>query len=249
MILDRCKGTTILKTMTSQEIITELAALGSETISRILQNHGAKQPCFGVKVEDLKKVLKKIKNNHDIAIELFNSGIYDAMYLAGLAMDGKTMAREELDAWARTAYGSGISEYTVPWVASEHPEGYSLALEWIQSPEEAVAVSGWAALSSIVSVKPDLELDIPGLHGLLNYVEKHIHQAPNRVRYTMNGFVICCGSYVSALTVEAKRVAGMIGTVKVEMGGTACKVPSSADYIQKMEVKGLIGKKRKTAKC
>ena len=50
---------------------------------------------------------------------------------------------------------------------------------------------------------------------------------------------------VQALTETAQK----IGPVTVDMGGTACKVPSAAEYIGKVEKRGAIGKKRKSAKC
>jgi hypothetical protein len=65
----------------------------------------------------------------------------------------------------------------------------------------------------------------------------------------MNGFVIAVGSYVKALTTLALQTAAKIGSVSVEMGGTACKVPDAAAYIKKVQQRGAIGKKRKTAKC
>jgi hypothetical protein len=40
-----------------------------------------------------------------------------------------------------------------------------------------------------------------------------------------------------------------IGTVSVDMGGTACKVPLATEEIQKAEKKGRTGKKRKTIRC
>jgi hypothetical protein len=57
------------------------------------------------------------------------------------------------------------------------------------------------------------------------------------------------GGTVKELTKEAIETAKKIGVVTVNMDGTACKVPSAADYIKKMEVKGYIGKKKKTVKC
>jgi hypothetical protein len=33
------------------------------------------------------------------------------------------------------------------------------------------------------------------------------------------------------------------------MGGTACKVPYAPEYIEKVEKKGTVGKKRKIARC
>ena len=80
-------------------------------------------------------------------------------------------------------------------------------------------------------------------------MQKTIHRQPNRVRSVMNGFVIAVGSYVQALTDVALQVGAKIGPVVVDMGGTACKVPYAPDYIQKVEKRGAIGKKRKTTKC
>lgn len=65
----------------------------------------------------------------------------------------------------------------------------------------------------------------------------------------MNSFVIAVGSYVSSLTQEAIAVGTAIGSVTVDMGDTACKVPFIPDYIRKVEARGTIGKKRKTVRC
>jgi hypothetical protein len=31
-------------------------------------NHGAKEPCFGVKIEDMKKIQKRVKMNYALAL-------------------------------------------------------------------------------------------------------------------------------------------------------------------------------------
>jgi hypothetical protein len=45
------------------------------------------------------------------------------------------------------------------------------------------------------------------------------------------------------------ETAKRIGKVEVMMGGTACKVPLAAVHIKKAIESGMIGKKRKTARC
>jgi hypothetical protein len=100
-----------------------------------------------------------------------------------------------------------------------------------------------------VALRPDAELDLPALKGLLLRVEKKIHQAPNETRHAMNGFVIAAGSYVQPLTQFAKQVGERVGKVEVDMGETSCKVPFAPEYIAKVEKRGAIGKKRKTVKC
>jgi len=235
--------------MTTEQIMKELEKKGSESIRKIFLNHGAKGPMFGVKVGDLKVIQKKVKKDHQLAMELFGTGIYDAMYLAGLIADESKMSKKDIQQWAERSPSHGISEYTVAWVAAESDYGWELGMKWIDSPKETIASSGWNTLSGVIAMKPDNELDIALIKKLLQRIVKEIHSAPNRVRYTMNGFVIGVGAYIKELTKEAIEVSKKIGDVYVDMGGTACKVPSAPDYIKKMEAKGSIGKKKKTVKC
>ncbi len=234
--------------MNAKEIITELKSLGSESIKKVLMNHGAQEPFYGVKVEQLKKIQKRIKKDYQLALDLYQSGISDAMYLAGLIADDARMTRKDLERWVNGAYWYMLSEYTVPWVAAGSPHGHEAALEWIESKKPNVASCGWATLSSLAATKDDAELDLAEIKKLLQRIEKTIHVQPDRVRYTMNGFVIAVGSHVTSLSALAVKTGEKIGTVSVEMGDTACKVPFAPDYIKKVLARGPI-KKRKTAKC
>ncbi len=235
--------------MTAAEIVNQLKPLGSEAYKKVLKNHGIPEPLFGVKVEELKKIQKRIKKDYQLALDLYDTGIYDAMYLAGLIADDARMTRKDLNRWLQKATCPTLLEYTVPWVAAESEHGHELALEWIESAKESVASAGWATLVSLVAIKDDADLNMAELKKLLQRVEKTIHEQPNRVCYVMNGFVIAVGSYVSELTTTAIQTATRIGPVTVEMDGTACKVPFAPEAIEKVHKRGAIGKKRKTAKC
>jgi 3-methyladenine DNA glycosylase AlkD len=235
--------------MTAEEIVAQLKPLGTDPYKNVLRKHGVQEPFFGVKIEDLKKIQKRIKKDYRLALDLYDTGIYDAMYLAGLIADDPKMTKKDLRHWVEKASCAMLSEYTVAWVAAESTHGWELALEWIDSSKERVAACGWATLSGLVAIKDDSELDLAALKRLLQRVEQTIHQQPNRVRYVMNSFVIAVGSYVPVLTDVALQTAAQLGPVTVDMGDTACKVPSAAEYIQKVQKRGAIGKKRKTTKC
>ncbi|QEC74927.1 DNA alkylation repair protein [Mucilaginibacter ginsenosidivorax] len=235
--------------MNVAEIMTELQANGSQSIKNILIKHGVKEPFFGVKVEYLKTIQKKVKKDYQLAKDLYATGNADAMYLAGLIADDAKMTKADLQTWVNEAVSNNISEYTVPWVATEGHYGFELALEWINDNREYVAAAGWSTLSNIVSFKPDSELDLPILSSLLNRIEQTIHSSPNRVRSTMNGFIIALGTYVDALMDEAIATGNKIGTVFVDQNGTACKVPVAADYIEKSRARRKPGMKKKTVKC
>ena len=237
--------------MTADQILKELKALGTDPIRNVLMKHGGADPIYGVRIEDMKKLLKrhKIKIDHQLALDLYDSGVYDAMYLAGLIADDHAMTKKDLEKWAAAAYCYPIAEYTVAWVAAEGRFGLEMALKWIDSKKELVAAAGWSTLGCLVSLTPDDDLDMALLRKLLDRVAKTVHGQPNRARYTMNGFVISVGCYVPALTAEARKTAAKMGAVEVDMGGTSCKVPDVAGYIKKVEDRGTLGRKRKTVKC
>jgi hypothetical protein len=119
----------------------------------------------------------------------------------------------------------------------------------MDSDSEQVANAGWSTYSCLLSIKPDAELDLAEIEKLMGRVKAEIGSAPNRVRSAMNGFVIAVGGYVAVLTAKAKAVAKALGTVEVDMGDTACKVPDAVAYIAKIEKMGRVGKKRKRAAC
>ena len=235
--------------MTVNEIMAELQANGNDGIKKILLKHGVKEPFFGVKVEHLKTIQKKVKTDYHLAKDLYATGNADAMYLAGLIADDKKMTEADLQAWVEQATSQNISEYTVPWVAAEGKYGFEMAIRWIDSDDEHVAAAGWATLSNLVALKPDAELDIAALKLLLERVIKTIHTEKNRVRSVMNAFVIAVGSYVAPLSDEAIAASGKIGAVTINTEGTACKVADAAEYIFKAKNRGSLGKKKKTVKC
>jgi 3-methyladenine DNA glycosylase AlkD len=235
--------------ITAAKIISELRPLGKASYKKTLLNHGIPEPMLGVSIAELKKVHKRIKKNYQLALDLYDSGIYDAMYLAGLIADDQRMTKRDLQRWVETATCEALCSYTVSWVAAEGLHGWEMAHQWIDSKKPSIAAAGWATLCSLVAIKDDAELDVPALKKLLQRVERTIHAAPNGVRYAMNSFVISVGSYVKPLSDVALKTAEKIGVLSVDMGNTACKVPFAPDYIRKVKARGAIGKKRKTAKC
>lgn len=229
--------------------MTELKKKGSEQTRKIFSKHGAPESMFGVKVADMKTIAKTIKGQQELALELYDTGNSDAMYLAGMVADGGQMTKTDLNRWAKNSLWYMISEYTVPGVANEHPAARDLALKWMKSKDERIAATGWCTYSGIVATRPDEDLDLAEIEGLLDQIESEIEGERNRVRYTMNGFVISVATYVKPLLKRAKQTAKKIGIVECDLGETSCKVPVATDYIAKNEKMGRIGKKRKTIKC
>jgi hypothetical protein len=235
--------------MTVNEVMTDLQSHGSESIKKVLLKHGIKEPFFGVKIEHLKTIQKKVKTDYELAKGLYATGNADAMYLAGLITDDGKMTKADLQTWAEQAVSNNINEYTVPWVAAESNYGFEMAMEWIDNENDHIAAAGWSTLGNLSALKPDSELDLAAYRALLERVVKTIHTSANRVRHRMNIFVINVGTYIIPLTGEAVAAANKIGAVYVDMNGTSCKIPDAIEYIDKAKARGAIGQKKKTVKC
>jgi 3-methyladenine DNA glycosylase AlkD len=235
--------------MAVAEIVKQLKSLGRDSYKSVLLKHDINEPVFGVKIDELKKFQKQIKTDYQLALDLYDTGIYDAQYLAGLIADDAKMSKKDLGKWLTKGNGLTGCKTIVAWVAAGSKHGREMALEWIDSKIQNAAATGWATLSSLVAITDDAHLDLAELKRLLKRVEQTIDREPDDVRYAMNGFVIAVGTYVAALTELALKTGEKIGKLTVDMGETACKVPYSPEYIQKAIKRGVIGKKRKSAKC
>jgi len=236
---------------TVPSIMADLKKKGSEKTRKTYARHGmATERMFGVSMADLKVIAKKIKGEQALACGLYETGNLDAMYLAGMVADGSQMTEKQLNGWAEGAANMKmVSEYTVPWVAVENPRARDLAIRWIKSKKEHVASSGWCTYAGLVATRPDAELDLAEIEKLLATIVKGINGTQNRVRYTMNGFVIAVGTYVKPLLKKVKASAREIGEVSVDVGDTACSIPLATAYIEKIEAAGRVGQKRKTIRC
>ena len=89
--------------MIAKEILAELKPLGSDSYKKVMLKHGVKEPFFGVRISDLQKIQKRIKKDYQLALDLYDTGNYDAMYLAGLIADDAQMTKKDLHRWIANA--------------------------------------------------------------------------------------------------------------------------------------------------
>ena len=83
--------------MTLKETLTQLEALGNEKMRKQNTKHGASGNQFGVRRGDLRKLAKKIKTNHELALALWETGNIDAQFLAILLMKPENLSADEMD--------------------------------------------------------------------------------------------------------------------------------------------------------
>ncbi len=231
------------------EIMSEIESLGSERTKKIYESQGARKPLFGVASGALKPIAKKIKRNQPLAEQLYATGNYDAMYLAGMIADPKNMTPADFDRWIEKAYFHMISDFIVAVTLAETDFAQEVADKFIASGNELVMSAGWSCYEWLIGSRKDAEFNLSKILSMLETVEKLIHFEPNRTRAAMNGFVIAVGVSFIPLHEEAMRTAERIGEVSVSLGERACRIPNAFESIKNQRDKGRLGFKRKNVRC
>jgi len=235
--------------MNVKEVMKALSDYGNEGTKRVHITHGASEPLFGVKIGDMKKLLKKVGKTYELAKDLYDTGNGDARYFAALSADETRMTKADLRKWARVANWSMLSEYAVAQLTAETKHGWELGLEFIEAKKENVACCGWSTLSNWISFRPDADVDVTGVKELLKRLEGTIRDQPNRLRFTMCNFVVAAGAYVPELTEDCLAMGRRLKSLEVAPAKIGCSVPEIVEDITKIQKMGRIGRKRKRARC
>jgi 3-methyladenine DNA glycosylase AlkD len=235
--------------MTVTEVMEYLESKGSEQIKKIYKNHGAPDNFFGVKVGDLKPIQKKVKKNQSLALELFDTGNSDAQYLAGLIADPTLFDKITFEDWIKKSSWYMLLDYAVAWNVAENEHCIDFCQEWIKSDDPKKQECAWSSLASYFTISPNEFIDVELHKSLVEFVIENIHHSENRVRHSMNAYVIAFGSCDNNLAEFCKEAGERIGKVDVFMGDTSCKTPDILEYLNKVQTAGRIGKKKKTTKC
>ena len=235
--------------MELNEIMEELKFLGKERTKKIYLSNGAREPVFGVTISAMKPIFKKLKYNQPLAEQLYATGNYDAMYLAGMIAEPNKMTSEDFDRWIEGAYFYMISDYVVAVTLAETDIAFPVAERWIDSPKELIMSAGWSCYNWLLGSRKDSEFEKDKLSAMLERVRCTIHDQPNRTKYAMNNFIMSVGISYLPLHEEATKIAQEVGKVEISMGKKLCQTEVAIEYIQNAVEKGRLGFKRKNVRC
>ncbi len=217
--------------MTLDEVMRALEQAGSEQTRKTYARHGAKGPMFGVSFATLGALQKRIRKDHALALQLWDTGNVDARNLAMKIADPAEIAPADLDRWAREN-SFPMSALYIGSLAQESPHGAAKAKAWLASKEATLRAAGWtlvAVLANRDEQSPDTTYE-----DHLRQIERSIHTEQNAVRYAMNNALIAIGGRSPALRKAATAAAKRIGKVDVDHGDTSCQTPDAKSYIDKM---------------
>ena len=161
------------------EVMSELAVLEDPKIRAVNERHGDDH---GVNLTKLRAVAKHVGTHHELAGRLWETGDTAARLVAILISRPKAYSGAELDAMLREARVPKVHDWLVNYVVKKNAHVEELRTAWFADPDPIVASAGWALTSDRVAKAPD-GLDLPGL---LDLIEAHMKDAPDRLQWAMN---------------------------------------------------------------
>ena len=225
-------GPTKMPSTDLADVMTQLENYGTAQNRKIYVRHGAASGnVFGVSFANLNILLKKIRCDHSLATQLWETGNYDARNLATKIADPSKMNITVANRWVSSA-NNYLHSSLLGGMLARSPVAKSLMQKWCASKKEFTKQSGYALLSACLRDNVDAISAGTG-RDYLRLIELEIHHSPNWARYSMNWSLIAIGTYIDALADEAVETAGRIGKVEVDHGETSCKTPDAAAYIVK----------------
>ncbi len=217
--------------MNYNEVMAELESHGTEQNRKIYKRHGSGDNLFGVSFANLNKMKKKIKVDHSLATQLWDSGNTDAQSLATMIVDPSLMKKTDLEKWAKDVNYYLLADLLAGNIVIKTPHAASLMKKWTKSKQEYIGQSGWDILAQLAM--QENELDDEFFKPYLETIEENIHQSKNRTKHAMNMALISIGIRNSKLQKLAVSAAKRIGKVDVDHGETSCKTPDAIQYIEK----------------
>ena len=216
--------------MNLKEVMSALKKFGTVQNVKIYKRHGAKNDMFGVSFGNLGLLKKKIKVDHELALELWDTGNMDARTLAIMIADPSLMTSKDLDSWIKDIDYYLLADMFAG-LAAKTKFAKTKQSKWSKSKKEHVKQTGYAMLCAMLR-EPDFLSDSE-CKDILKTIKKEIHSSPNRAKHSMNMALIAIGIYNPKLTDLAMKTAEKIGKVDVDHGETSCKTPDAIPYIQK----------------
>ncbi|MHA6523785.1 DNA alkylation repair protein [Tessaracoccus sp. G1721] len=212
---------------TAAGLMDELRAMEDPKMRAVNERHGDHH---GVNLTRLRAVAKRVKANHELAVELWSTGDSAARLLALLICRPKQYSLDELDAMLRDAGGPKVQDWLINYVVKKSPHAEALRPAWFADPDPVVASAGWALTSERVVRNPE-GLDLPGL---LDQIEAEMAEAPDRLQWAMNYCLAQIGIENPDLRERAVAIGERLGVLRDYPTAPGCVSPFAPIWITEM---------------
>jgi 3-methyladenine DNA glycosylase AlkD len=224
--------------VTVNQILKDLKSLSEPRAVKVWKRLGMDTSTFyGVGLTKIKNYSKKVGRSHELAGELWETGIHDARLLATMIEEPKKVTEEQIDRWIAEADFWDLSDKICTNIAAKTPFALKKVRKWIKSKDEFVKRSGFSLMAELA--RNGNAIEESELEEYIELIERTIHKQKNWVKEAMNWTLISIGSRNRSLNQKALAAAHRIGKIDVDYGDSSCKLPDAIGFLtgERMQAK------------
>jgi 3-methyladenine DNA glycosylase AlkD len=194
------------------EVLDELRANGNRKNVEGMARYGITSArAFGVSAPVLHRLARKIGTDHELALELWSTGIHEARSLSALTGDPAKVTKSLMNKWAKDFDNWAVCDCACTYLFDRTPYAYEMALAWTGRNEEFVKRAGFS-LMAVLAVHDKNTPDAPFLK-FLPIIKRGSTDPRNFVRKAVNWSLRQIGKRNRALNAAAIKMAKSIQTI------------------------------------
>ena len=209
-----------------KEVMRELAALENP---KMREANEARGDDHGVNLTHLRALAKRLKTQHELAIQLWATDDTAARLLATLVCKPKAFSAAELDAMIRNIRSPKLLDWFIVNVVKPGRHAEELRLRW-KDGGNLIGRAGWSLTTTRV-VKDADGLD---LVALLDQIEKEMKRAPEHKQWAMNHCLAEIGIHHPKLRKRAIGIGERLEVLIDYPASPGCTSPYAPMWIAEM---------------
>ena len=136
--------------MRYDDIIRKLQTLSNPQAVAGMARYGIKSAkIYGVSIPNLRSIAKEIGTDHELALELWGSGIHEARIIAGMIADPDRTTERLADSWVKDFDSWDVCDQCCMNLFRNTKFAYSEAIEWSTSDKEYVKRAGFVMMACL----------------------------------------------------------------------------------------------------
>jgi len=136
--------------VTADEVLAALRALADPSRLAGMARYGiATEHALGVTVRELRTVAREFGRDHDLAADLWDSGVHEARILASLVDDPALVDDAQFESWAGGFDSWDLCDQVCQNLFRSAPAAWTKAAEWTTRPELFVRRAGFTLMAGL----------------------------------------------------------------------------------------------------
>ncbi len=163
---------------------------------------------LGISIPELRKLARKLGKDHQLALDLWQTGIEEARILAGMIADPQELTPGQMDDWVKDMDSWDVCDQVSMNLFDKSPYAITKIYEWAERPEEFVKRSAFSLIACVAW--HDKAASDESFIALLPVIEKASTDERNYVKKAVNWALRHIGKRNRHLNEEALMAARRI---------------------------------------